>query len=81
MENQINRDCKFSYLAGIETANFMLKCNADLLGAVQTAMVEESDRENTYSNALYAIQRTLSSIYDDIQKCVEAGLREGAVQA
>ena len=75
MENQINRDCKFSYLAGIETANFMLKCNTDLLGAVQTAMVEESD------NALYAIQRTLSFIYDDIQKYVEAGLREGAVQA
>lgn len=44
MENQINRDCKFSYLTGIETANFMLKCNADLLGAVQTAMVEESEK-------------------------------------
>ena len=81
MENQINRDCKVSYLAGIETANFMLKCNTDLLGAVQTAMVEESDRADAYSNALYAIQRTLSSIYDDIQKYVEAGLREGAVQA
>ena len=81
MENQINRDCQFSYLADIETANFMLKCNADLLGAVQTAMVEESDRADAYSNALYAIQRTLSSIYDDIQKYVEAGLREGAVQA
>lgn len=81
MENQINRGCKFSYLAGIETANFMLKCNTDLLGAVQTAMVEESDRADAYSNALYAIQRTLSSIYDDIQRCVEAGLREGAVQA
>ena len=41
MENQINRDCKFSYLAGIETANFMLKCNTDLLGAVQTAMQDD----------------------------------------
>lgn len=81
MENQTNRDRKCSYLTGIENANFMLKCNADLLGAVQTAMVEGLDRAETYSDALFAIQRTLTSIYSDIQKCVEVGLKEGAVRA
>lgn len=61
----LNRNLKANDL---ESALFELKCAADIVGAIQTAIAEGSFNQKSYSDALFGAQMYINNVYRQFEQ-------------
>ena len=59
-------------LRDLDSAQFLLKCAVDALGAIHTAIEEGPYTAKSYTDALYGIFNYLHGLSDEISDCVQA---------